>query len=265
MKKYLSLLPILFLFLFAGKAHASTAWTYSGTPNLPMDSAWHIPGSTGNIFLESPTASNAHDFNSVFGSTPGHLKSITLTAFKYYAGSCSFNITAYNADSSQSTTSDTKTYTKGADGWGAETDGQTITLNFDSTFNMGEVSYLHVNNATNNCITDNMFYMLSVSRDTDSNWSGFTYNQSARIDPVMTIESDIAGITRTVSWSGDFVQGFVSNDFKYWNACVDIPPRTDNTDTGVFLYADYNTFGGDIEDQISDNSGYIVSFDPTVG
>jgi hypothetical protein len=266
MKKSLFLLPILFLFCFAGKAYATTAWSYTGTPQLPINSAWHIPGSTGNIFLENPTAQNAHDFNSVFGSTPGHLKSMTITVFKYYAETCSFSVTAYNANSNAYTTSDTKTYTKAADGWGVETGGQTITLNFDSTFNMGDVSYFHFNDVTNSCITDNMFYMLSVDKGgVYSNWSGYNYNQGFTMDPVMTINSDIPDTTRSIVWSSDFTQGLVSTDFKYWNACVNIPPQSGNTDTGIFLYADYNTFGGNNADQISDNSGYIISMDPAVG
>lgn len=266
MKKLLFILPILFLFLFAGKAYATITWSYSGTPMLPYDGNWHVPGSTGNIFIESPTASQAHDFNSVFGSTPGHLKSLTVTVFKYYAGTCSFNVTAYNANSSAYTTSDTKSYTKGADGWGVETAGQTITLNFDSTFNVGEVGYFHFGNVSNSCVTDNMFNLLSVSLGSvNSNWSGYNYNQGLTIDPVMIVESDIAETSRSITWGSDFAQGFVSTDFKFWNACVNIPPQVGNTDTGVFLYADYNTFGGDNEDQISDDSGYIVPMDPAVG
>jgi len=98
-----------------------------------------------------------------------------------------------------------------------------------------------------------------------SNWSGFTWNQGATIDPVITIQSDIPDTSRSISWGSDFDQGFVSTDFKYWNACVNIPPQVGNTDTGVFLYADYNTFGGGTETQITDNSGYLVPMDPAVG
>jgi len=250
MKKLAS---ILFLSLFlAGTAFAQVSWTFTGTPDAPDIHNWHISGSAKKLYIVDPADGGNNTFGTVPGvASGGHLSKVDFTVFKYYSGTCSFSVTAYDASNTALETSSTGSYTKSADGWGVETSGQVVTVNFANTTTLANVSSFLFNDVTNSCISDNQFNLLAINTGVTSIWSHYSYSDSTAYDPVMVVTSDLPDAT--VQWQNPpfGVNSDATPDFKLWKVCINIP--VEQNVSAFYMVWDYGTLSSPENEDTSYN------------